>query len=303
MLIDPEQVCSYLTELQQSLCQDFLALDTKGEFQVDTWKRAEGGGGQSNCFVPGKVFEKGGVNFSDVYGASLPPAATVRRPELAGRSFRAMGVSLVFHPYNPYCPTAHMNVRFFWAEAPEQEPVWWFGGGFDLTPYYGFAEDACHWHRCAKTACQAFGEERYTLCKAACDRYFYLPHRKEQRGIGGLFFDDYSEGGFERCFSFMQSVAEHFMPGYSPIIQRRHPTRYTQRERDFQCYRRGRYTEFNLLYDRGTRFGLESKGRTESILMSLPPKVLWRYDWQPDPGSPEAELTDFFLVPRDWLKT
>jgi coproporphyrinogen III oxidase len=251
----------------------------------------------------GALFEKGGINFSLVHGDRLPPSASARRPELAGRSFRAMGVSMVLHPRNPYVPTTHGNWRFFVAEKAGAAPVWWFGGGFDLTPYYGFPEDAVTWHRAARDACEAFGDDVYPRFKKWCDEYFFLRHRDEPRGIGGLFFDDLDEWGFERCFQFSRSVADHFLIGYQPIVERRRNTPFGQREREFQLYRRGRYVEFNLIYDRGTLFGLQSGGRTESILMSLPPLVRWRYDWQPEPGTPEALLYTEFLRPRDWLAT
>jgi coproporphyrinogen III oxidase len=236
-----------------------------------------------------------------VRGGTLPPSATARRPQLAGRDFEALGVSLVVHPRNPYIPTSHMNVRLLVAGGAGPGQAWWFGGGFDLTPYYGFEEDARHWHRTAREACAAHGADMYARCKRWCDEYFYLRHRQEPRGIGGLFFDDLDEGGFARCFEFTRSVGDHFLPAYEPIVERRRELPYGERERDFQCYRRGRYVEFNLVYDRGTLFGLQSGGRVESILMSLPPQVLWRYDWKPEAGSPEAELYEKFLVVRDWL--
>jgi coproporphyrinogen III oxidase len=249
----------------------------------------------------GAVFEKAGVNFSHVFGTALPQSATAARPELAGRSFQAMGVSLVIHPHNPYVPTSHANVRFFIAEKEGTAPVWWFGGGFDLTPYYGFAEDAVHWHRLAKEACTPFGDDVYPRYKQWCDDYFYLKHRNEPRGIGGLFFDDLNSGGFDYCSSLMMSIGNHYLPAYLPIVERRRHIAYGDREKDFQRYRRGRYVEFNLVYDRGTLFGLQSGGRTEAILMSLPPEVTWRYDWQPEPGTAEAELYEVFLQPKDWL--
>jgi coproporphyrinogen III oxidase len=249
----------------------------------------------------GPALEKAGVNFSHVTGHALPPSATAQRPELDGRGFVALGVSLVIHPRNPYVPTSHANVRFFIAEKPGEAPVWWFGGGFDLTPYYGFREDAVHWHRTAQAACAPFGDDVHPRYKQWCDAYFFLKHRNEPRGIGGLFYDDLNEGGFDRCFALTRSVADHYLPAYLPIVQRRKATPYGEREVAFQRYRRGRYVEFNLVYDRGTLFGLQSGGRTESILMSLPPQVAWRYDWRPAPGTPEAELYDVFLTPRDWL--
>lgn len=298
---DTDAVKAYLMDLQDRICAALRETDGGAGFREDTWERPGGGGGRTRIMQEGAVFERGGINFSHVFGERLPPTASASRPELAGRAFQAMGVSLVVHPRNPYVPTSHMNVRFFSAEKPDAEPVWWFGGGFDLTPYYGFEEDVRHWHGTARAACLPFGEELYPRYKAWCDRYFYLKHRDEPRGVGGLFFDDLSEGGFTRCFDFMRSVAEHYLPAYLPIVRRRWARPYGDRERDFQKVRRGRYVEFNLVYDRGTLFGLQSGGRTESILMSLPPEVSWRYDDRPEPGSPEAELYERFLKPRDWL--
>ena len=295
------QVRDYLLNLQDTICQAFEKLDGKASFREDGWTRDEGGGGRARVLEGGAVFEKAGINFSHVHGSELPPSATAGRPELAGCRFQAMGVSLVIHPRNPYVPTSHANVRFFIAEKAGTEPVWWFGGGFDLTPYYGFEEDAVHWHRHSHEACKAFGDHVYPRYKKWCDDYFYLKHRAEPRGIGGLFFDDLNEGGFEYCFAFMQSVGNHYLPAYLPIVERRKDLAYSEREREFQLYRRGRYVEFNLVYDRGTLFGLQSGGRTEAILMSLPPRVTWRYDWHPEPGTPEAELYTVFLRPRDWL--
>jgi len=295
-----ESVKSYLLDLQERICEALAAEDGQA-FQEDRWDRPGGGGGRSRVLEGGNVFEKAGVNFSHVHGDGLPPSATAQRPELAGRGFQAMGVSLVIHPHNPYVPTSHANVRFFIAEKPGAEPVWWFGGGFDLTPYYGQREDARHWHATAQAACEPFGADVYPRFKQWCDDYFFLKHRDEPRGIGGLFFDDLNEWGFERSFAFMQSVGDHYVPAYLPIVQRRRGQSFGQREREFQLYRRGRYVEFNLVYDRGTIFGLQTGGRTESILMSLPPLVGWRYDWHPDPGTPEAELYEVFLKPRDWL--
>ena len=297
---DVDAVTAYLLDLQERICAALAAEDGK-PFREDSWERAGGGGGRSRVLEGGKVFEKAGVNFSHVFGEGLPPSATAQRPELAGRSFQAMGVSLVIHPRNPNVPTSHANVRFFVAEKPDAEPVWWFGGGFDLTPYYGQREDARHWHATAMAACETFGKEVYPRFKRWCDDYFYLKHRDEPRGIGGLFFDDLNEWGFERSFAFMRSVGDHYVPAYLPIVQRRREAPYGDREREFQLYRRGRYVEFNLVYDRGTIFGLQTGGRTESILMSLPPLVTWRYDWHPEPGSAEAELYEVFLKPRDWL--
>ena len=297
---DIAAVKDYLTRLQDDICEALAAEDGQA-FREDSWDRPGGGGGRSRVLEGGHVFEKGGVNFSHVFGDGLPPSATAQRPELAGRSFQAMGVSLVIHPRNPHVPTSHANVRFFIAERPDAEPVWWFGGGFDLTPYYGRREDARHWHATAREACAPFGDEVYPRFKQWCDDYFHLKHRNEPRGVGGLFFDDLNEWGFERSFAFMRSVGDHYIPAYLPIVQRRRGLAYGEREREFQLYRRGRYVEFNLVYDRGTIFGLQTGGRTESILMSLPPLVSWRYDWHPEPGSAEAELYEVFLRPRDWL--
>lgn len=298
---DPRAVKVYLLDLQERICAALQQIDGGRGFREDVWERPGGGGGRTRIMQDGDVFERGGINFSHVFGERLPPTASANRPELAGRSFQAMGVSLVVHPNNPYVPTSHMNVRFFIAEKPGEEPVWWFGGGFDLTPYYGFEDDVRHWHRTARSACEPFGEGVYEGCKQWCDRYFYLKHRDEPRGVGGLFFDDLCEGGFERSFAFMRSVAEHYLPAYLPIVRRRWAHVYGEREREFQKCRRGRYVEFNLVYDRGTLFGLQSGGRTESILMSLPPEVSWRYDDRPLPGTAEADLYERFLKPRDWL--
>ena len=300
----PEPVQAYLQDLQARIYQAFRAMDSQAICSREDWTREEGGWGCSQTLHEGTVFEQGGINFSDVHGKELPASATVKRPQLAGNHFRATGLSLVIHPRNPYVPTVHMNLRFFSTRGngeTDEEPVWWFGGGFDLTPYYGFQEDAVHWHRLAQQACQPFGSSRYPMYKSACDRYFYLPHRKEARGIGGLFFDDVNQPHFKHCFAFVRSVGDHFLRAYSPIIERRKDLPYGDRERAFQSYRRGRYVEFNLLYDRGTRFGLQSGGRTESILMSLPPQATWQYDWHPEPGSPEETLYRDFLPPRDWL--
>jgi coproporphyrinogen III oxidase len=299
---DISAVRQYLLELQDTICHALETSDGSGRFREDAWDRAEGGGGRSRVLEEGAVFEKAGINFSHVHGAGLPPSASAHRPQLAGRHFQALGVSLVVHPRNPYVPTSHANVRFFIAEKEGAEPVWWFGGGFDLTPYYGFREDAVHWHRMARQACEPFGPDVYDRFKRWCDEYFFLKHRNEARGIGGLFFDDLNEWGFERCFQFMRSIGDHYLRAYQPVVERRKHIEYGEREREFQLYRRGRYVEFNLVYDRGTLFGLQSGGRTESILMSLPPLVRWRYDWQPAPGSPEAELYDLYLRPRDWLE-
>ncbi len=298
---DAAAVKVYLLELQDRITQALAAEEGGAGFVEDAWERPGGGGGRTRVLRGGEIFEQGGINLSHVFGASLPPSATVRRPELAGRAFQAMGVSLVMHPRNPYVPTSHANVRFFMAEKAGAEPVWWFGGGFDLTPYYGFAEDAIHWHRVARAACAPFGADVHPRFKRWCDDYFFLKHRDEPRGIGGLFFDDLDEWGFARCFAFLQSVGDHYLSAYLPIVQRRKGLAWGERERAFQKYRRGRYVEFNLVYDRGTLFGLQSGGRTESILMSLPPEVSWRYGWHPEPGSPEAALYERFLVARDWL--
>jgi coproporphyrinogen III oxidase len=295
-------VSSYLLDLQDRICKAIEQLEEDGHnFSEDQWQREEGGGGRSRVLEDGAVFEKAGINFSHVHGGQLPASATAQRPELAGRSFEALGVSLVIHPRNPYVPTSHANVRFFIAHKENVAPVWWFGGGFDLTPYYGFEGDAVHWHQTAKQACDPFGASTYSRYKKWCDDYFYLKHRAEPRGIGGLFFDDLNEPDFENSFAFMRSVGDHYVPAYTPIVEKRKAHPYTERERDFQMYRRGRYVEFNLVYDRGTLFGLQSGGRTESILMSLPPIVKWRYNWQPESGSPEAELYDKFLKPKDWI--
>ncbi len=299
--VNIQAVETYLRDLQNRICAAFEQLDGTAKFQHDVWTRPEGGGGESRVLADGAVFERAGVNFSDVSGAKLPPAATAQRPELSGRGFRAMGVSLVVHPRNPYQPTAHANVRFLVAEAPGAEPVWWFGGGFDLTPYYGFEEDVRHWHATARDACAPFGAQVHPKLKQWCDDYFFLKHRNEPRGVGGLFFDDWREGGFDASFALMRSVGDHLLPAYLPIAQRRKDMPYGQRERDWQLYRRGRYVEFNLVWDRGTLFGLQSGGRIESILMSMPPLAAWRYDYQPEPGSAEARLYEEFLIRKDWL--
>ncbi|MDX2426726.1 MAG: oxygen-dependent coproporphyrinogen oxidase [Cycloclasticus sp.] len=297
-----QSVKDYLLALQDSICGSLEKLEEEVVFVEDLWERGgDTGGGRTRVLENGQTFEQAGVNFSHVRGGSMPASATQNRPELAGRNFEALGVSLVIHPRNPYVPTSHANVRFFIAEKDGEKPIWWFGGGFDLTPYYGFEEDAVHWHQQAKEACDPFGEELYSGYKKWCDDYFYIKHRNEPRGIGGLFFDDLNEGGFDRCFALMNSVAEHFVPAYVPIVERRKALPFTQKEKDFQCYRRGRYVEFNLVYDRGTLFGLQTGGRTESILMSLPPQVSWRYNWQPELGSAESELYEVFLKPKDWL--
>ena len=301
--VDIAAVKAYLLALQDDICRQLEAEDGQATFMEESWERPTGGGGRTRVLNEGAVIEQGGVNFSHVFGDQLPPSATAQRPELAGRSFQAMGVSLVIHPRNPNVPTSHANVRFFIAEKAGEDPVWWFGGGFDLTPYYGFEEDCVFWHQTAKAACDPFGADVYAHYKRWCDDYFYLKHRNEARGVGGLFFDDLNEWGFARCFAFMQSVGDHYIQAYRPIVAKRKALPATETQRDFQLYRRGRYVEFNLVYDRGTLFGLQSGGRTESILMSLPPLVKWRYNWQPEAGSAEAKLYTDFLPHRDWLAT
>jgi len=293
-------VKDYLTQLQGRIVAELELLDGRS-FRRDSWRRPEGGGGLSCLIEEGNLLERAGVNFSHVSGNSLPASATASRPMLAGRGFEAMGVSLVLHPRNPYVPTVHLNVRFFIAHSASAPPVWWVGGGMDLTPYYGFEEDAVHFHRVCRDALEAFGPDRYPRFKKWCDEYFYLRHRREPRGIGGIFFDDLNEPDFDHCFSLMRSVGDHFLEAYVPIAQRRRQLPYGNRERAFQAYRRSRYVEFNLVYDRGTLFGLQSGGRTESILMSLPPVASWRYDWHPEPGTPEARLYSDFLQARDWV--
>jgi len=296
-----EQVKKYLIDLQQTICSEIELLDGGSVFEQDYWSRDDQRGNGVTCIISnGNVFEKGGVNFSIIRGDKMPKSATALRPELEGRQYTALGVSLVLHPDNPFIPTAHANVRFFVAEEQGKDPIWWFGGGFDLTPYYGFDEDAVHWHETAKKACMPFGEDVYPKYKKWCDDYFYLIHRNEQRGIGGLFFDDLN-GDFEKCFDFMKSVGSHFTEAYIPIAKKRMNTTFSEKEKDFQLYRRGRYVEFNLIYDRGTLFGLQSGGRTESILMSLPPKTQWSYQYKIEPGSEEEKLTSYFLKPRDWV--
>jgi len=299
---DITAVKDYLMSLQDRICAALAQADGGATFSEDDWQRPGGGGGRSRIIEQGALLEKGGVGFSHVYGDGMPPSATAHRPELAGRGFQALGVSLVMHPDNPHVPTSHANVRFFVAEKEGADPVWWFGGGFDLTPYYATEEDCIHWHRVARDACAPFGEEVYPRYKQWCDEYFYLKHRQEARGIGGLFFDDLNEWGFERCFAFMRAIGDAYLEAYLPIIERRRHTAWTEQQKAFQEYRRGRYVEFNLVWDRGTLFGLQSGGRTESILMSLPPTVRWGYNWQPEPDTAEARLVDEFLPPRDWLK-
>lgn len=297
---DLSAVRSYLLTLQDRICAALEAEDGQNRFRTDEWARPAGGGGRTRILADGAVIEKGGVAFSHVHGEQLPPSASAHRPEIADKPWQAMGVSLVIHPRNPHVPTSHMNVRFFVADPEGPAPVWWFGGGFDLTPYYGFEEDAVHWHRTARDAVAPFGGGLYPRFKTWCDQYFFLKHRQEPRGIGGLFFDDFNELGFERSFALWRAVGDAYLPAYQPIITRRKATAWGERERAFQLYRRGRYVEFNLVWDRGTLFGLQSGGRTESILMSLPPLVAWTYDWQPEPGSAEARLYEVFLQPRDW---
>ena len=291
----------YLLDVQERICAGLAEEDGQADFIVDEWQRPEGGGGRSRVLSDGAALEKAGVNFSHVMGEGLPASATAARPELAGRRYQALGVSLVIHPRNPYAPTSHANVRFFVAEKPGQEPVWWFGGGYDLTPYYGFDEDCVHWHRSAFEACAPFGVGVYERYKKWCDEYFHLQHRGEPRGVGGLFYDDLNAWDFETCFAFMRAVGDSYLAAYRPILARRKHTPYGERERQFQLYRRGRYVEFNLVFDRGTLFGLQSKGRTEAILMSLPPVARWEYEYRPEPGSAEARLTEYFLTDRDWL--
>jgi len=300
--VNIDAVKSYLMDLQDQICQSLVQEETDAsQFIEDSWQREEGGGGRSRVLEGGVVYEKAGVNFSHVFGDGLPASATAQRPELAGRSFQAMGVSLVIHPRNPHVPTSHANVRFFIAEKAGEEPVWWFGGGFDLTPYYPVDEDVLHWHNTAKAACDPFGDNVYREYKQWCDKYFFLKHRNETRGVGGLFFDDLNAGGFGRCFSIMRAVGDAFLAAYQPIVAKRKALPWTEQQREFQLYRRGRYVEFNLVFDRGTLFGLQTGGRTESILMSLPPLVTWKYDWQPEPGSVEESLYSDYLKPRDWL--
>lgn len=301
-IIELEKVKRYLLKLQDNICQTLELADGKGEFKEDNWQREQGGGGRTRVLTGGAVIEQGGVNFSHVFGGMLPPSATAARPELAGRSFQAVGVSLVIHPHNPKIPTSHANVRFFIAEKEGEEPVWWFGGGFDLTPFYPIEEDVVHWHTVAHKLCEPFGTDVYPTYKKWCDDYFYLKHRNETRGVGGLFFDDLNEWGFERSFKFMQAVGDGFLDAYIPIVEKRKGLSFTPAERDFQLYRRGRYVEFNLVYDRGTLFGLQSGGRTESILMSMPPLARWEYDYQPEVGSQEEILYKEYLHPRTWVE-
>ncbi|MCG8371719.1 MAG: oxygen-dependent coproporphyrinogen oxidase [Proteobacteria bacterium] len=296
---DIDDVKTWLENLQNRFCAELETLDGKAAFAEDAWERPGGGGGRSRVMTGGGVFEQAGVGFSDVFGKAMPPSATKSRPELAGKAFRAVGVSLVLHPRNPYVPTAHANFRFF--TAGQRKPAWWFGGGFDLTPYYPFHDDVVAWHETARSVCEPFGDDLYPRFKASCDEYFHLRHRGETRGVGGLFFDDMNELGFEKSFEFVRAAGDGFLRAYKPIVQRRASHPYGDRQREFQLYRRGRYVEFNLIYDRGTLFGLQSGGRAESILMSLPPRVRWEYDWTPEPGSPEEALYTDYLRPRDWL--
>ncbi len=295
------QVKDYLLSLQNQICAELESLDNTNPFLTDEWTRESGGGGLTRVMTRGAVFEKAGVNFSHVYGANLPPSASAHRPELAGRTFTAMGVSLVLHPDNPFIPTSHANVRFFMAEKENEPPVWWFGGGFDLTPYYGFKEDCIHWHQMAYDACRPFGDHIYPHFKHWCDEYFFLKHRQEARGIGGLFFDDFNEISFDHSFGLMRSIGDHFTKAYCPIVQKRMHLPFDEQHKAFQKFRRGRYVEYNLVYDRGTLFGLQSGGRTESILMSLPPEVSWGYQWQPEKNSLEERLYTEFLPVQDWL--
>ncbi len=297
-----EQIKKYLLDLQVDICEEFGKLDSISNFDTDIWKRDDGrGSGITRVISDGSLFEKGGVNYSIISGDKMPKSATALRPDLEGRNYTALGLSLVLHPDNPYIPTTHANLRFFIAEEAGKDPIWWFGGGFDLTPYYGFDEDAIHWHQTAKNACLPFGDNTYRNYKKWCDDYFYLSHRDEQRGIGGLFFDDLNEGGFEKCFEFLQSVGNHFIKAYLPIVEKRMNFPYTPKEKEFQLFRRGRYVEFNLIQDRGTLFGLQSGGRTESILMSLPPTVKWVYKYEIESKSAEDKLTNYFLKPKDWI--
>ncbi len=301
--LNKQAVLDYLMQLQDDICSQLSAVDGIGKFEEDSWVREEGGGGRSRVLANGGFIEKGGVNFSHIKGGAMPASATAQRPELSGRSYEAMGVSVVIHPNNPYVPTSHANVRFFIAEKEGEEPVWWFGGGYDMTPYYGYDEDCVHWHQTAKSACDNFGPNVYEEYKAWCDEYFYIKHRKEPRGIGGLFFDDLNAWGFDKSFAFIQAIGNSFCDAYIPIFEKRKNIFFGDTEKQFQLYRRGRYVEFNLVLDRGTLFGLQSGGRTESILMSLPPLVRWDYNWQPEEGSKEARLYDHFLVPKDWLNS
>ncbi|UAX00714.1 oxygen-dependent coproporphyrinogen oxidase [Proteus terrae] len=300
-LPDIHRVKEFFLSLQDTICRSLENIDQKATFQQDNWERKEGGGGRTRVLTNGALFEQAGVNFSHVYGDTLPKSATAHRPELAGRRFQAIGVSLVIHPLNPYIPTSHANVRFFIAEKDGEEPVWWFGGGFDLTPYYGFEEDVIHWHKVAKSVCAPFSEDYYPRYKKWCDDYFYIKHRNEPRGVGGLFFDDLNTPDFDHCFEFVQHVGLGYLDAYLPIVEKRKSMPWSERERQFQLYRRGRYVEFNLVWDRGTLFGLQSGGRTESILMSMPPLVRFEYDYSPEPNTPEAKLYSDFLIQKEWV--
>ncbi|HEK0786817.1 TPA: oxygen-dependent coproporphyrinogen oxidase [Proteus mirabilis] len=300
-LPDIHRVKEFFLSLQDTICRSLENIDQKATFQQDNWERKEGGGGRTRVLTNGALFEQAGVNFSHVYGDTLPKSATAHRPELAGRRFQAMGVSLVIHPLNPYIPTSHANVRFFIAEKDGEDPVWWFGGGFDLTPYYGFEEDVIHWHKVAKSVCTPFSEDYYPRYKKWCDDYFYIKHRNEPRGVGGLFFDDLNTPDFDHCFEFVQHVGLGYLDAYLPIVEKRKSIPWGERERQFQLYRRGRYVEFNLVWDRGTLFGLQSGGRTESILMSMPPLVRFEYDYSPEPNTPEAKLYSDFLIQKEWV--
>ncbi len=299
--INKQAVESFLLDLQDRICAECEALDTAAQFVEDSWQRSEGGGGRTRVISNGAVFEKGGVNFSHVFGDQLPPSATATRPELAGCRFEAMGVSVVMHPDNPFIPTSHANLRFFVAEKPGQPAIWWFGGGFDLTPYYPVEADCVSWHRAAEQACRPYGEGVYSAFKKNCDEYFYLPHRDEHRGIGGLFFDDLNDWGFDQCFEFITQVGSQFINAYSDIVRRRKEDGFNQAQKQFQRYRRGRYVEFNLVYDRGTLFGLQSGGRTESILMSMPPEVSWHYATEGDTFDLQQKQLLAVLQPKDWL--
>ncbi|WP_337127285.1 oxygen-dependent coproporphyrinogen oxidase [Proteus terrae] len=300
-LPDIHRVKEFFLSLQDTICRSLENIDQKATFQQDNWERKEGGGGRTHVLTNGALFEQAGVNFSHVYGDTLPKSATAHRPELAGRRFQAMGVSLVIHPLNPYIPTSHANVRFFIAEKDGEDPVWWFGGGFDLTPYYGFEEDVIHWHKVAKSICTPFSEGYYPRYKKWCDDYFYIKHRNEPRGVGGLFFDDLNTPDFDHCFEFVQHVGLGYLDAYLPIVEKRKSMPWSEHERQFQLYRRGRYVEFNLVWDRGTLFGLQSGGRTESILMSIPPLVRFEYNYSPEPNTPEAKLYSDFLIQKEWV--
>ena len=299
--IDPSKFKDFLLQLQTDICDHLEQIDPVGKFKSDNWDRSAGGSGLSRVISGDGVFEKGGVNFSHVYGKAMPASASAQRPDLAGKAFEAMGLSLVIHPKNPFIPTSHANFRLFLAQNDEKESVWWFGGGYDLTPYYGFEEDVIHWHKTARDACSPFGSDIYPSLKKACDEYFYLPHRKEPRGVGGIFFEDWKKGGFDESFAFVRSIGNNFIQAYEPILTKRKSMEYTQRQKEHQLYRRGRYVEFNLLYDRGTRYGIQSGRRIESVLASMPPMVKFTYDKQNTPGSPEHELYTKYLITKDWI--